>query len=321
MPALFDMPLEELNEYRGVNPRPDDFDEYWEAALKEMRAIDPQIEIIPDEAFQVPFATCSHLWFTGVGGARIHAKLIQPKNAPEPHPAVLQFHGYFWDSGDWQDKLNYAAAGFTVAALDCRGQGGLSEDVGGVKGRTIGGQITRGLEAHPQKLLFRSIFLDTAQLARIVMEMPDVDEARVGAMGQSQGGGLALACAALEPRVNRVVSCFPYLSDYRRTWDKDMLERIYADVKEFFRHRDPQHKHEEEFFTRLGYIDVQHLAPRVKAEVLMASALSDKICLPSTQFAAYNKIRSRKSMELYPDFGHENLPGFWDQAFQFMLKI
>lgn len=321
MPALFDMPLEELQEYRGVNPRPDDFDEYWNAALEEMHAIDPQIEIVQDETFQVPFATCSHLWFTGVGGARIHAKLIQPKNTIEPHPAVLQFHGYFWDSGDWQDKLNYVAAGFTVAALDCRGQGGLSEDVGGVKGTTLGGQIVRGLEDAPEKLLFRSIFLDTAQLAGIVMALPEVDEARVGAMGQSQGGGLALACAALEPRIKHTVACFPYLSDYRRTWEKDLAERIYADVKEFFRHRDPQHRREGEFFTRLGYIDVQNLAPRIKAEVLMASALSDKICLPSTQFAAYNKITSKKSMELYPDFGHENLPGFWDQAFRFMLEL
>ncbi len=321
MPLLFDMPLEELKEYRGTNPRPADFDEYWDAALKEMRAVDPQIEIVPDETFQVPFATCSHLWFTGVGGARIHAKLIQPKNVTEPHPAVLPFHGYFWDSGDWQDKLNYVAAGFTVAALDCRGQGGLSEDVGGVKGQTLGGQIVRGLEDAPEKLLFRSIFLDAAQLAGIVMDMPDVDENRVGSMGQSQGGALALVCAALEPRVKKTVSCFPYLCDYRRTWEKDLQERIYADMREFFRHRDPQHKREEEFFTRLGYIDVQHLAPRVKAEVLMASALSDRICLPSTQFAAYNKIRSKKSMELYPDFGHETLPGFWDHAFRFMLKL
>ena len=47
------------------------------------------------------------------------------------------FHGYRGNSGDlprlfwgWTDKLGYAAAGFTVAAMDCRGQGGLSEDSG-----------------------------------------------------------------------------------------------------------------------------------------------------------------------------------------------
>ena len=321
MPLLFDMPFEKLKTYKGINPKPANFDAYWKKALAEMRAVDPQIEIIPDADFQTPFATCSHLWFTGVGGARIHAKLLQPKNGAKKHPAVLQFHGYSGDAGDWLDKLGYAAAGFTVASLDCRGQGGLSEDAGGVRGTTLHGQIIRGLDDAPEKLLYRQIFLDTAQLAKIVMEMPDVDEKRVGAMGGSQGGGLTLACVALEPRIKRAAPMFPFLSDYRRVWEMDHAKDAYAELKEFFRHHDPQHKRVDEIFTRLGYIDVQHLAPRIKAEVMMGVGLMDTICPPSTQFAAYNKIKSKKSLEIYPDFGHEGLPAFGDKVFQFMLGL
>lgn len=321
MPLTFDMPFEKLKDYPGINPRPVDFDEYWDNALMEMRALDPQIEIIPDPDFQTPFATCSHLWFTGVGGARIHAKLVQPKNATKTHSAVLHFHGYSGASGAWGDYLGHAASGFTVASLDCRGQAGLSEDTGGVKGNTLNGQIIRGLDDVPEKLLFRQIFLDTAQLAKIVMEMDDVDEKRVGAMGGSQGGGLTLACAALEPRIKRIAPMYPFLSDYRRVWNMDHAKDAYAELKQFFRYFDPQHKREEEIFTKLGYIDVQHLAPRINAQVMMGVGFSDTICPPSTQFAAYNKITSKKSLEIYPDFGHENLPGFWDKAFQFMLGL
>jgi cephalosporin-C deacetylase len=320
MPLMFDMPLEKLREYRGINPRPADFDEYWDKALAEMNAVDPQIEIVPDE-FQMPFATCSHLWFTGVGGARIHAKLLQPKQVQGTHPAVLMFHGYTGDCGNWTDKLGYAAAGFTVAALDCRGQGGLSEDVGGVKGNTHRGQIIRGLNDAPEKLLFRQIFLDTAQLAKIVMDMDDVDETRVGAMGGSQGGGLTLACVSLEPCIKRAAPIFPFLSDYRRVWEMDKCERAYEELKEFFRHFDPLHKREDEYFTRLGYVDIQNLVPRIKADVMMATGLMDTVCPPSTQFAAYNKIASKKSLEIYPDFGHENLPGFVDKTFEFMMGL
>ncbi len=321
MPLTFDMPFEKLKTYKGINPKPVNFDAYWKKALAEMRAVDPQIEMIPDPDFQTPFAVCSHLWFTGVGGARIHAKLLQPKNGAKKHPAVLQFHGYTGNCGEWVEKLGYAAAGFTVAALDCRGQGGLSEDAGGVKGNTHCGQIIRGLDDAPEKLLYRQIYLDTAQLAKIVMEMPDVDEKRVGAMGGSQGGGLTLACAALEPRIKRAAPMFPFLSDYRRVWEMDQAKDAYAELKDFFRRYDPQHKREEEIFTRLGYIDVQHLASRIKAEVMMGVGLMDTICPPSTQFAAYNKIKAKKSLEIYPDFGHENLPAFWDKAFQFMLEL
>ena len=62
------------------------------------------------------------------------------------------------------------------------GQGGLSEDRGGVFGNTLEGHIIRGLDdPNPDNLLFRDIFLDTTMLARIVMDMPFVDKNRVGA--------------------------------------------------------------------------------------------------------------------------------------------
>ncbi|MDZ4198320.1 MAG: alpha/beta fold hydrolase [Kiritimatiellia bacterium] len=321
MPLTFDFPIEKLKGYQGINPKPADFETYWDRALIEMRSLDPQIRIEPDPDFQVPFADCAHLWFTGVGGARVHAKLIRPRKAARPHPAVLQFHGYSGSSGDWADKLAFAAAGFTVAALDCRGQGGLSEDVGGVKGTTMRGQIIRGLDDAPEKLLFRQIYLDTAQLAKLVLEMDDVDANRVGAMGGSQGGGLTLACVALEPRIRRAAPVFPFLSDYRRVWEMDQAKDAYFELREFFRRHDPQHLREAETFERLGYIDIQHLARRIRADVMMGVGLMDTICPPSTQFAVYNKIESTKRMELYPDFGHEGLPGFGDKTFQFMLGL
>ena len=59
----------------------------------------------------------------------------------------------------------------------------------------------------------------------------------------------------------------------------------------------------------------------IRAEVLMGTGLMDTVCPPSTQFAAYNKIVSTKNMELYPDFGHEGLPGHVDKVFQFMLRL
>jgi cephalosporin-C deacetylase len=219
------------------------------------------------------------------------------------------------------DKLGYAALGYTVAALDCRGQGGLSEDVGGVRGGTLRGHIVRGLNDAPEKLMYRQIFLDTAQLARIVLNMPDVDETRVGATGNSQGGGLTLACAALEPRIKLAAPVFPFLCDYQRVWKKELAKQAYLELDEYFRRFDPLHEREQEIFTQLGYIDVQHLAPRIRAEVMMAVGLMDDVCPPSTQFAAYNKIQSKKSLRVYPDFRHENLPGNSDAVFRFMSRL
>ena len=92
----------------------------------------------------------------------------------------------------------------------------------------------------------------------------------------------------------------------------------YQELRDWFRRFDPRHEREQEVFTRLGYIDVQHLANRIQGEVLMAVGLMDEICPPSTQFAAYNKITAPKSLVVYPDYGHEDLPDIHDKVYQFM---
>lgn len=320
MPIL-DKPLPELRTYTGRNPRPDDFDAYWAKALSALDATDPAPERVPSTALKTTAAECYDLWFTGVGGARVYAKYMQPRNAANC-PIILQFHGYSGNSGDWTNALGYVAEGFAVARMDCRGQGGLSEDVGGVKGTTLRGHIVRGLDdPDPQNLLYRSIYLDTVQLARVVAGFPETDATRMCSTGGSQGGGLALACASLEPRIKRVASIHPFLCDYQRVWEMDLAKDAYDELRDFFRKHDPRHEREEDLFTRLGYIDCQYLVPRIRGEVLMLTGLMDSICPPSTQFAAYNKITANKNMILYPDFGHEGMPDASDLIFNYLCDI
>ncbi len=314
----------ELARCVGRTPRPVDFDEYWQRALQELSEVHPRVEL-RKAAFQVPFADCYEMYFTGVRGARIHARLLCPKQRPEPGPALVMFHGYSGNCGDFQDKLGYVAAGFTVAALDSRGQGGASEDVGGVKGPTYHGQLIRGLEdENPDNLLFRHIFLDGAELARLITALPGVDPARIGVTGISQGGGLSLACAALVPEIRLAGVAFPFLCDYQRAWELEYPTAsgmAFAELRDYFRWFDPRHERETEIFTRLGYIDVQHLAPRIQGKVLMATALQDRACPPECQFAAYNRIRAPKTVKFYPDFGHEFLPEWYDMVMLEMLTI
>ena len=319
---LIDKPLPELLQYQGRNPRPADFDAYWAEALRELDATEPKAELVPSKAITPRHSEAFDLWFTGVGSARVYAKYVRPKKSSGKNPAVLQFHGYTGNSGDFATRLAWSGEGFSVAALACRGQGGRSQDSGPVLGTPYRGHIIRGLnDPDPRKLAYRQMFLDTAQLARVVMSLPEVDATRVGAMGGSQGGALTLACAALEPRIKRAAPVFPFLCDYQRVWEMDLAKDAYEELRTFFRQFDPRHERETELFTRLGYIDCQHLAPRIKGEVLMYIGLMDTICPPSSQFAAYNKITAKKSHVIYPDYGHEAIPGENDQTFNFMLGL
>ncbi|MEK3946767.1 acetylxylan esterase [Paenibacillus sp. FSL H3-0310] len=317
-----DMNLSQLKEYNGSSPKPDDFEQFWERALRDLDAQPLDYELEPAE-FVSELAECFHLYFTGVGGARIHCKYVRPKNSVHKKgPGVVMFHGYSCDSGDWMEKVAYAAHGISVLAMDCRGQGGLSEDNLTVKGTTIRGHIIRGMDdPNPDNLYYRNVFLDTAQTARVLMSMDEVDPERVGAFGLSQGGALTVACAALEPRIKIALPVYPFLSDYKRAWELDITTSAYEEINYYFRFFDPHHLREDEIFNRLGYIDIQNLAKRIQAKVLWVTGLSDTICPPSTQFAAYNKILASKELMVYYEYGHEYLPYLADRALELFMTL
>ena len=320
MPQL-DMSIEKLRNYMGSGICPADIDEYWDDAISEMKAIDPEIALEPAE-FTWPGVKCYHMYFTGVKGARIYAKLLKPENPPEDkNPGIIRFHGYYGNSGGWHEYLGFALAGFTVAALDVRGQGGRSGDNGGYTGTTIKGNIVRGLDDDKHNLMFRNIYLDCAQLAGIIMDMDDVDENRVGCYGNSQGGALTIACAALEPRIKRAAPLHPFLCDYKRVWDMDLDVDAYDELRYYFKHFDPEHLREEEIFLKLGYIDLVNIAKRVKGEVLCGIGLLDNICPPSTVFAAYNNMTCRKDIKVYPDYKHEGMHFFMDETYRFLKEL
>lgn len=231
----------------------------------------------------------------------------------------MRFHGYSGDAGDWASQLSYVAAGFRVAALDCRGQSGQSTDPFAAVGTTLHGHVIRGLEdENPDHLYYRNVFLDTALMARIVAGFEEVDDAKLATCGGSQGGALSLACAALEPRIARCSATFPFLCDYQRVWEMDLAKQAYEGLSQFLRRHDPQHRRLDHWFHKLGYIDVQHLASRIRADVCMACGLMDSVCPPSTQFAAYNKITTPKRLEIFPDYGHETLPGWADTELRWL---
>lgn len=85
-----DMSLQQLQSYMGSSPKPPDFDAYWERALLELEQQPLEYTLEPAD-FVSPLVECYHLYFTGVGGARVHGKLARPKHLTEQGPALPCF--------------------------------------------------------------------------------------------------------------------------------------------------------------------------------------------------------------------------------------
>lgn len=311
--------LDKYKNYKGVGERPKDFDKIWNQGKRKVDEIgfDYELQKVSEPSNIVDFY---HLYFYGIGGAKIHAQLIVPKKLTGKHPGLLYFHGYHCSAGDFEDKVGWAAEGFIVLALDCRGQGGLSEDNVSVKGDIMNGLIIRGVEEwNPEKLYFYRQFLDTYQAASILMNMTHVDEKKIFIKGISQGGGLALACAGLVPEIYKVQVAYPFLSDYRKAYQYGPTT-AFGELSYWFHYRDPLHKKEKDLFNLLDYIDVKFFADKIKAQVLWEMGGLDEQVPPETQMAAFNRITSKKKIYLAPEYGHEFIPRLGDDIRDFFFE-
>lgn len=311
--------LEELKKYTGISPCPVDIDDFWNEQIKKLDNINNNLDIRKAN-INIKDIECYECYFTGIEGAKIYFKYLHKKNC-ENQKVMLSFHGYGCSGANFASSLlAYVYAGYSVAIMDCRGQGGKSEDVGGVSGNTQNGLIYRGsTEWNPEKLYFRNVFLDTYQLANIITSFPE-NSNDVTTIGFSQGGGLSLVCASLVSNVSKCISGYPFLSDYKYAWQNGDSNLAFAEFRNYFRWFDPTHKKEDEFFNLLGYIDIQNLVHRIKGDVLMLTGLEDVVVSPDTQFAAYNKIISKKEIEIFHDYGHEFLNSSDDIIYKWLIK-
>lgn len=314
-----DMPVRDLENYMGSSKCPKDFNEYWQNILNKRKKYSKEVRIEKSE-FETPYCECYDLYFESEDFAVIHVKYLKPKNITSKVPAILDFHGYGGCAKDWTYKLPYVACKIAVFSMDCRGQMGNSTDSFGELNNFRTCNLIRGV-ADPEKLYYKKVFLDALNLVDIVQNFEYIDSERVATMGYSQGGGIALATAALNQEIKSTFAVYPFLSDYKRCWDM-RTGAAYLDMVEYFRKKDPQHKKEDEFFNNLGYVDIQNMAPWIRGSVTMVTGLVDDICPPSTQYATYNKIKSDKKHLLYYDYGHEDmLSGLPDENMKWAMEL
>lgn len=208
-------------------------------------------------------------------------------------------------SPDWSCCLNYVAAGFAVVCLDVRGQAGKSIDGGVYKGITVKGQVIRGMEEGPKHLFYKDVYLDVYQCIEIISKLDRIDSNKMYTYGASQGGALALIGASIHPKITGCVAIYPFLSDFKRILELGDQAEPYNELFRYFKFKDPFHDTEENILKNLSYIDVKNFVHFLNCPVKMITGLQDDVCPPSTQFAIYNRIPTKKEIYLLPEYGHE----------------
>ena len=298
--------IEALGGYYGATPKPADFEAFWQARMAEADAV--PLDYTVTQAKEVPsWDSCDFLdlWFTGMAGARIYAKYLRP-HSDKPVPLVLQFHGYPGASRSFAEQASFA---------------GYSVDTGGFLGTTVSGHIVAGLDGLAEGMYYVRLHQNIRILCRIVRQLQEIDLRRVFVNGGSQGGGLGLACCALNPGlINRAAILYPFLSDFKLVWDLGADEIAYEGIRYYARWFDADEHQQDRWFRQLGYIDSKNFATLVQCPVLFGTGLEDVICPPQTQCAVYNNLHCKKKRYLFPGYGHEEIAEFDDMLLDFFCK-
>ncbi|MFG3338957.1 acetylxylan esterase [Glycomyces sp. NPDC048151] len=303
--ALFDLPLEQLREYRPDVPEPADFDEFWKSTLTDAAAHDLDVRLEPYEADLVTTEVFD-VTFAGFGGHPIKAWLLKPKGVEGPLPCVVEYIGYSGGRSLPISHTTIPAAGWAQLVMDTRGQGfghwqpGDTGDPYGTTGPTNKGWMTQGLE-DPEHYYYRRVFTDAYRAVDVAKGLDGIDPDRIVVAGGSQGGGIAQAVGGLRDDLAGAMIDVPFLTYFRRaTTITDAYP--YKEIGEFL---SGQRLSEERTFATLDYFDGVNFAARGTAAALYSVALMDDVCPPSTVFAAYNRWQGEKRITVWPWNGHE----------------
>lgn len=301
---LTDLSLAELEHYRPALVEPADFDQFWAATLA-----DPPGDVTFSDA---PVASglraidVFDVTFAGYGGDPIKAWLALPADTREPVPCVVEFPGYGGGRGLPHDVLLYAAAGYGHLFMDVRGQGSgwrpgeTPDPERDGAGPHHPGFMTRGI-ADPRSYYYRRVITDAVRAVAAARRHPLVDPDRIAVTGESQGGGLTLAVAALVPDLAAALPDVPFLCHFRRAAEIASTGP-YLELVNYLKVHRPR---VASVFDTVSYVDGVSFAARASCPALFSVALMDTTCPPSTVYAAWHAYAGPRQIEVYPFNGHE----------------
>jgi cephalosporin-C deacetylase len=279
---------------------PDDFDAFWADTLEEARGFPPEVRRTPVDS-GLRLVAIEDVTFPGWGGQAVRGWLIRPAAADRPLPLVVQYCGYGGGRGAALDHLVWANAGFAHLVMDTRGQGADTPDDHRSGVGTDGAHVLRGITA-PATYYYRRLITDAVRAVECMRLEPFVDASRIVVTGASQGGGLALAAAALAPQVALLLCDIPFLCHWARALQ--VADRgPYADVNRYCA------EHPERAgaaLATLRYFDALSFAARANVPASFSVALRDRVCPPSTVLSAFHAYAGDdKELAVHPHNGHE----------------
>lgn len=275
---------------------PKDLKKYWHAEKKALTALPLDVKFGKNESLEYQFV-CFDTEINCTGPKPARGYFARPtKAAAKSLPIVLLVHAAgvkgSWCKSDAKEALRYAKMGKGAMCFDLNAHGMLDgqpdEYYNNLEAGELKDYYIRGLESK-ENFYFRGMYLRLIRTLDFLTKLPEWDGKRILVIGESQGGGQALAAAGLDSRVTAVVATVPAMCDWGGTlagrkggWPQPFEQT--GDIKKMK--------------SVLPYFDAAHLLKDTKATIVVEIGLADNTCPSTSVYAAINQAKGQKI--IYP---------------------
>ena len=299
---------------------PEDFDAFWSKAIADVRKVPlkPKMTLQPDlcsadyDVYEIQFQNHKP-------GCYLYGMMSIPK-----HSVI---------SSQYSDRMPVVIEWPGAGVKPHRGIQGVLVEKGcivlemGVNGIPVNREDdfyrdlkANGLSAYwtiynddRDKYYYKKIYAGTVKTVDFLCSLDFVDTTRIAVTGGSQGGALSIIHAALDPRVKCASAAYPALCEIAGYYHGRVggWPRIF---------RNPDEPALEQKVAVSEYYDVVNFARKLTCPVKMYIGYNDQTCCPTSTYAAYNVITSRKELFTPLDCAHWQYPEHRINRYQFILS-
>ena len=288
-----------------------DFDTFWSTAKTQLAAIEATDEPVLTEitskstaarkVYLVEFKSVAD--GTSGDGVTVRGYYCEPTDG-EKHPVIMHYLGY--DSGyapGGQSGAPYCPSGdanpnYAEFYLSTRGQSinnrpaadrtdGINKDFSNTYGDWFAYNF-----GNKDSWYYRGAFMDCVRAIDFMATRSTSDMDNLFAEGQSQGGALTYAAAALSGRTFKAIApAITFMGDFPdyfeiSSWPASVARANQGTMTD------------AEMFAFLSYFDTKNLAPQVNCPVITSIGVQDNVCPPHTNIAPYNNLPSSVTKQI-----------------------
>lgn len=285
---------------------PGDFDAFWNKVKAELAAV-PMKELektlIPDDRVRIYDVKISC-----AGEKPVSGYLCMPLEAgPKTCPAIVSFHGAGVRSSI--KRTMWAEKGMIALDINAHGieNGNPERFYEELKQNYYYAELDqfhKNSYSHwnkhdRDKYYFKGVYMRLLRALEYVKSLPEWDGKHLIVTGGSQGGAQVLAACALDHDITFARAGVPAMCDHsgclgdrRSGWPSLYTEK--------------DHQENPAYAKCAAYFDGAYFARRIRCPIWFSTGFVDRVCPPTSVFAAYNSIPAdvEKHIQTSPVGGH-----------------